>query len=205
MKLTDIVKSIFDYTVAAVFIITISPLLAAIALAIRMSVPGPIVFRQRRIGKDLRVFVIYKFRTMVEDSPDLRNPDGSALSAENDPRLTSIGRILRRNSLDELPQLFNVLHGDMSLVGPRPELPDGIASYKAHHFLRLTVKPGITGWAVIHGRNAVPAGVRRDLDVWYAEHKSLWLDLKIILKTVLIVVTREGINSTVVPHTNVRL
>ncbi len=135
-----------------------------------------------------------KFRTMAWNAPDLRNADGSTFNAEHDPRVTRIGRVLRKTSFDELPQLWNVLCGEMSLVGPRPELPDGVTGYLPGQFKRLDVLPGMTGWAVVHGRNNVPVSRRRDLDAWYAQHASFWLDLKILAKTVALVVRSKGIN-----------
>ena len=187
-------KRSLDLIAAGIILLLSSPFLFLCALAIKITSRGPIFFRQERIGKNLRRFRIVKFRTMAWNAPDLRNADGSTFNAEHDPRVTRIGRILRKTSFDELPQLWNVLWGEMSLVGPRPELPDGVTAYLPGQFRRLDVLPGMTGWAVVHGRNNVPVSQRRDLDAWYAEHASFWLDLKILAKTVALVVRSKGIN-----------
>jgi len=130
---------------------------------------------------------------MYVNSPDIRNPDGSTFNAEDDPRVTQVGRFLRRTSLDELPQLFNVLKGEMSMVGPRPDLVDALSLYRPGDMRRLTVKPGITGWAAIHGRNAVRLDQRRALDLEYVDNFSLLLDFEILLRTVKVALTREGV------------
>jgi lipopolysaccharide/colanic/teichoic acid biosynthesis glycosyltransferase len=187
-------KRFFDVTVAIVALILWAPMFGLIAVVIKLSSAGPVFFTQERIGRQGRMFQIIKFRSMVHDAPDLRNPDGSAYSADTDPRVTRLGRILRRMSLDEMPQLWNVVRGEMSLVGPRPELAEGLLSYRPADFRRLNVRPGMTGWAVVHGRNEVPIGVRRDLDVWYADHAGWVLDLKILCKTIAAVVVSKGIN-----------
>jgi len=132
----------------------------------------------------------------VHKAPDIRNSDGSTYSSDTDLRVTPLGRFLRRTSLDEMPQLWNVVRGEMSLIGPRPELAEGIRSYRPADFRRLHVRPGMTGWAVVHGRNDVPISMRRDLDTWYADHAGFLLDLKIICKTIATVVVSKGINRT---------
>ena len=151
---------------------------------------------QERIGWQGRKFRIIKFRSMVRNAPYIRNPDGSAYSSNTDLRVTRLGRILRRTSLDEIPQLWNVLRGEMSLIGPRPELAEGILSYRPADFRRLNVRPGMTGWAVVHGRNDVPISMRRELDTWYADHAGFLLDWKILCKTIATVMVSEGINRT---------
>lgn len=194
-KLNHFAKRSVDLITASILLLLSSPFLVLCALAIKFTSRGPVFFRQERIGKGQRRFRIVKFRTMIWNAPDLRNADGSTFNAEDDPRVTCIGRMLRKTSLDELPQLWNVLWGEMSLVGPRPELPDGVTAYLPAQFRRLDVRPGMTGWAVVHGRNNVPVSKRRDLDAWYAQHASFWLDLKILAKTVELVVRSRGINS----------
>jgi lipopolysaccharide/colanic/teichoic acid biosynthesis glycosyltransferase len=189
-------KRFFDLTVAIAALIVSAPMLGLIAVAIKVSSRGPVLFAQERIGWQGRTFRIIKFRSMVRDAPYIRNPDGSAFSSDTDPRVTRLGRILRRTSLDEIPQLWNVVRGEMSLIGPRPELAEGIQSYRPADFRRLNVRPGMTGWAVVHGRNDVPINMRRDLDTWYADHAGFLLDLKILCKTIATVVVREGINRT---------
>jgi undecaprenyl phosphate N,N'-diacetylbacillosamine 1-phosphate transferase len=189
-------KRFFDVTVAVAALVVLAPLFGLIAVAIKVSSPGPVLFTQERIGWQGRRFRILKFRSMVHNAPYIRNPDGSAYSADTDQRVTRLGRILRQSSLDELPQLWNVVRGEMSLIGPRPELPEGMRSYRRGDFRRLNVRPGITGWAVVHGRNGVPINMRRDLDTWYADHAGFLLDLKILCKTIVTVMVREGINRT---------
>ncbi len=189
-------KRFFDLTVAIAALVLFAPLLGLIAVAIKVSSKGPVLFRQERIGWQGRKFRILKFRSMAQNAPYIRNPDGSAFSSNTDPRVTRLGRVLRRTSLDEIPQLWNVVRGEMSLVGPRPELAEGIQSYRPADFRRLNVRPGMTGWAVVHGRNDVPIQMRRELDTWYADHADALLDLKILCMTIAIVMVRNGINRT---------
>ena len=157
-----------------------SPVLALAALAIKLEDGGPILYRQRRVGKDGIEFELVKLRTMVVGAE--RQGAGFAVN-EGDPRITRVGRILRRLSLDELPQLWNVLTGDMSLIGPRPTLAYQVERYTPRQRRRLEVKPGITGWAQVHGRARLPWDERIELDVWYVENRSPWLDLKILART----------------------
>ena len=157
-----------------------SPVLAAAAAAIKLDDSGPVFYRQRRVGRDGREFELVKLRTMVVDAE--QQGAGYAVNA-GDPRITRVGRLLRRLSIDELPQLWNVVRGDMSLIGPRPTLAYQVERYTPRQLRRLEVKPGITGWAQIHGRAALPWEERIELDVWYVENRSPWLDLKILLRT----------------------
>ena len=158
-----------------------------------MDSKGPALFRQQRVGKDGVPFTLYKFRTMYVDAPDIRNPDGSSFNAPDDPRVTQVGRFLRKTTLDELPQLINVLKGDMSIVGPRPDLPDQVRFYSERHKKRLLVKPGMAGWAWIHGRNSIPWELRRELDVEYVENYSVWLDLRILLRAIPMLLLAKGV------------
>jgi len=190
------VKRCLDIGLCLILLVLSGPLILILWIAIRITSPGPAIFRQARVGKNGRQFIMLKFRTMVQNAPDLRNPDNSTFNSDDDPRLTSIGRVLRRTSLDELPQLINVIHGEMSMVGPRPELPEGPSSYLPHQFARLAVRPGITGWAAVNGRNNVPMHIRRNMDAWYAENWSFSLDVRILWQTLRIVLHREGINAT---------
>jgi lipopolysaccharide/colanic/teichoic acid biosynthesis glycosyltransferase len=169
-----------DVTVASAALAVASPLLGLAALAIKLSDRGPVLYRQTRVGKDGADFELLKLRTMVVGAE--RQGAGYAVD-EGDPRITPVGRVLRRLSLDELPQLWNVVRGDMSVVGPRPTLRYQVERYTPHQRRRLEVKPGITGWAQVHGRATLPWEERIELDVWYAEHRSPWLDLKILAKT----------------------
>jgi lipopolysaccharide/colanic/teichoic acid biosynthesis glycosyltransferase len=165
---------------AAVGLLLASPALAAAALAVKLGDGGPVLYRQRRVGKDGVDFELLKLRTMVVGAE--RQGAGFAVD-RGDPRITRAGRVLRRLSLDELPQLWNVLRGDMSLIGPRPTLRYQVERYSERQRRRLDVKPGLTGWAQIHGRAELPWDDRIELDVWYVEHRSPWVDLKILLRT----------------------
>jgi lipopolysaccharide/colanic/teichoic acid biosynthesis glycosyltransferase len=191
MKNTSLwIKEMLDQTLGWLAVITLSPLIWLIAGLIRLESPGPAFFRQERIGQDGRPFVAYKFRSMVDNAAAM----GLGLNvAVNDTRITRVGKFLRDTSLDELPQLFNVLTGEMSLVGPRPTLAYQVAAYDAVQRRRLRVKPGITGWAQINGRNAIPWEERIRLDVWYVDHWSLGLDCTILLRTIKTWVRREGL------------
>jgi undecaprenyl phosphate N,N'-diacetylbacillosamine 1-phosphate transferase len=188
-----IVKRLIDIILSLLALFLFLPLFLFIALLIKLDSKGPALFRQTRVGKDGKPFTCYKFRTMYVNAPDIRNPDGSTFNAENDPRLTRVGRFLRKTTLDELPQFINVLKGDMSIVGPRPDLPDQVRFYSERHKKRLLVKPGMTGWAWIHGRNSIPWQLRRDLDVEYVENYSLWLDFYILLRTIPMVLLAKGV------------
>jgi lipopolysaccharide/colanic/teichoic acid biosynthesis glycosyltransferase len=157
-----------------------SPFLLGSALAIAIEDGGPVLYRQRRVGKDGEEFELLKLRTMVVGAEKMGA--GFAVN-EGDPRITKVGRVLRRLSFDELPQLWNVLRGDMSLIGPRPTLAYQVERYTARQRRRLEVRPGITGWAQVHGRAKLPWDERIELDVWYVENRSLWLDLKILART----------------------
>lgn len=181
------VKRIFDLLAAWLLIALLAPLMVAIALGVRFALGGPVFFKQARPGLGGRTFVLLKFRTMTNAL------DGSGRPLPDGERLTSFGRLLRRTSLDELPELFNVLRGDMSLVGPRPLLVEYLPLYTAEQARRHDVRPGITGWAQVNGRNAISWEEKFRLDVWYVEHSSLWLDLKILWLTVSKVLRGDGI------------
>lgn len=184
-----IVKTVLDTLFALVLIIVSSPIMMLCAIYIKIKEPDEeVLFPQERMGYKNRIFTIYKFRTMSSARQD---ENGRDLTSEE--RLTRHGRLMRKLSLDELPQLFNVLKGQMSFIGPRPLLPKYLPHYTDIENRRHEVKPGISGWAQVNGRNAVCWGERLALDVWYVDHQSLWLDLKIIFLTVLKVVKREGI------------
>ena len=157
-----------------------SPFLAASALAIKLEDRGPVLYRQQRVGQGGEEFELLKLRTMVVGA----ETKGAGLAVNRgDPRITKVGRLLRRLSLDELPQLWNVVRGEMSLIGPRPTLQYQVERYTDRQRRRLEVKPGITGWAQIHGRAKLPWEERIELDVWYVEHRSPWVDLRILLRT----------------------
>jgi lipopolysaccharide/colanic/teichoic acid biosynthesis glycosyltransferase len=187
------IKLVMDKLVAVVAILAISPLLIIIGLMIRAESSGPAVFKQKRLGYRGKGFEIYKFRTMAHNAADIRNEDGTTYNAENDPRQTKTGKLLRSTSLDELPQLLNVIRGEMSLVGPRPDLPEFLPEYNAEQIHKLDVLPGITGMAQVNGRNEIPLAKRLAYDVYYVDNFSLKLDIKIILKTVYNVMRGSGV------------
>jgi lipopolysaccharide/colanic/teichoic acid biosynthesis glycosyltransferase len=174
------VNRALDVAGASLGLALASPVLAAGALAIKLADGGPVVYRQRRVGKDGREFELFKLRTMVVGAE--QQGAGWAVN-RGDPRITRVGRLLRRLSLDEVPQLWNVVRGEMSLIGPRPTLAYQVEQYTPRQRKRLDVKPGITGWAQIHGRASLPWEDRIELDVWYVENRSPAVDLKILLRT----------------------
>jgi lipopolysaccharide/colanic/teichoic acid biosynthesis glycosyltransferase len=174
------VNRVVDTAVAGLGLVIASPFLAAAAAAIKVDDGGPVFFCQRRVGLNGEEFELVKLRTMEVGSE--HRGAGFAVN-EGDPRITRVGRLLRRLSIDEIPQLWNVVRGDMSLIGPRPTLSYQVERYTPRQRRRLEVKPGITGWAQIHGRARLPWDERIELDVWYVEHRSPWLDLKILART----------------------
>ncbi len=181
-------KRLFDLALTVPALLVLSPLLGALALLVRWQLGAPVLFRQQRPGLHGRPFILYKFRTMTED----RDAEGRLLP--DDQRLTAFGRFLRSTSLDELPELFNVLRGEMSLVGPRPLLMAYLERYTPTQRRRHEVRPGLTGWAQINGRNALDWPQRLALDVWYVDHLSFALDLRIMLITLVKMWRREGIS-----------
>jgi sugar transferase EpsL len=183
-----VIKRSVDLTVSLLALAGLGPALSLLVLLVRLSMGPPVFFRQQRAGLHGRPFTVLKFRTMME----AYGPDGRLLPDRQ--RLTRLGRLVRAFSIDELPQLWNVLRGDMSLVGPRPLLMEYLDRYSPRQRRRHEVKPGITGWAQIHGRNAVTWEQKFELDVWYVDHWSLWLDLGILLSTAWKVMRREDIS-----------
>lgn len=188
-----VVKRILDVTVATIALVCCAPLVAGIGWLIKREDGGAVFYRQWRIGHCGQPFLLLKFRTMRPNAPDIRNPDGSTFAAATDARVTRVGRLLRAASLDEVPQLWNVIAGHLSLVGPRPDLVDQIQFYGPADYERLSVKPGITGWAQINGRNNLPWRRRRELDREYVGRRGLLLDLLIIARTVPLVLRRRGV------------
>ena len=180
MSVDEVAKRALDLTGAAVGLTLSAPVLAAAAVAVRLEDDGPVFFRQERVGQDGRPFEVLKLRTMIVDA----HTQGAGYAVDKgDSRITRIGHLLRKTSIDELPQLWNVLRGEMSLVGPRPTLAYQVERYTDRQRRRLEVKPGLTGWAQINGRASLSWPERIELDVWYVEHRSLWLDLRILLRT----------------------
>src|SRR3954470_2184217 len=187
---TPVLTRAFDALTAAIALVVTSPVLAACALAIRVETPGPLIYQQRRVGKDGRPFEMLKLRTMVSGAEHI----GAGLAVnEGDPRITRTGAILRRFSLDELPNLINVLKGEMSIVGPRPTVQVQVDQYTDRQRRRLEVKPGITGWAQVNGRASLPWDERIELDVWYVDHRSLRLDARILARTIKMLATGHGL------------
>jgi lipopolysaccharide/colanic/teichoic acid biosynthesis glycosyltransferase len=180
----------FDLLIAATGLLILSPLLAIAAVAIRLGSRGPVLYRQRRVGLGGREFELLKLRTMVSGSDPVGV--GTAVTRD-DPRVTRAGRFLRRTSLDEIPNLINVLRGEMAIVGPRPTIPAQVAGYTEFQHRRHEVLPGITGWAQVQGRAGIPWDERIELDVYYVDHRSLGLDLKILTKTVWLTLTGRGL------------
>ena len=183
-------KRIFDIVVSSPALVILSPLIGLIALAVRLDDGGPVLYVQSRVGKEGRTFHCYKFRTMVVGA----EKKGLKLEvSQDDPRITSVGRFLRCWSLDELPQLFNVLKGEMSIVGPRPTVMSHIVRYTPQQRRRLEIRPGMVGWAWVHGRNRLSWPKRIEFDLWYADHWSLWLDMCILLRALPMLLRREGV------------
>jgi lipopolysaccharide/colanic/teichoic acid biosynthesis glycosyltransferase len=184
------IRRLLDILVSLSLLILAAPVLAIATIAIRLESRGSAIYRQRRIGKDGRPFDVLKLRTMVDGAEYI----GAGLAVnENDPRITRVGALLRRTSIDELPNLLNVLRGEMSLIGPRPTLPDQVASYTPRQRRRLCIKPGITGWAQVNGRTALPWSERIELDLYYIEHRRLTMDLQIVARTVAMVFRGSGL------------
>lgn len=187
-------KRLFDLIIAVLALTALSPLLVTIALLVVIDSRGPVFFRQKRIGQLERPFVLWKFRTMRHRNPDeIDQVEEGVITTARDSRITAIGRLLRAASLDELPQLYNVLQGTMSMVGPRPIMPEQMAAVPAEHKERFCVRPGITGWAQVNGRRGLDWMVQLELDCWYARHHSLSLDLRIMLSTIPTVLRGSGV------------
>jgi lipopolysaccharide/colanic/teichoic acid biosynthesis glycosyltransferase len=181
MSAYDVTKRALDVLGAALGLTLSAPVLAAAAVAVRLEDDGPVFFRQERVGQDARPFEVLKLRTMIVDA----HTQGAGYAVDKgDSRITRVGHVLRKTSVDELPQLWNVLRGEMSLVGPRPTLAYQVERYTDRQRRRLEVKPGLTGWAQVNGRASLSWPERIELDVWYVEHRSLALDLRILLRTV---------------------
>jgi lipopolysaccharide/colanic/teichoic acid biosynthesis glycosyltransferase len=181
---------ILDVALAVLAMIVLSPVLLIAAAAIKLTGPGPVLYRQRRVGLDGREFELLKLRTMVQGS----DPVGVGRVVErDDPRVTAAGRFLRRTSLDEIPNLVNVLRGEMAIVGPRPTIPAQVKDYTPRQHRRHEVRPGLTGWAQVQGRAGIPWEERIELDVEYVDHRSLALDLRILARTARLLVTGQGL------------
>jgi sugar transferase EpsL len=188
----DATKRLVDLVVSAVALVVLSPVLLVVAILVRAKLGSPVIFRQQRPGKGGRLFTVYKFRTMRDPAPGSTGADAVTTDAE---RLTPFGRTLRSTSLDELPELANVFLGQMSIVGPRPLLPEYLDRYNEEQARRHEVRPGITGWAQVNGRNALSWDERFKLDVYYVDHRSFAFDARILFKTISAVVSRQGVSA----------
>jgi lipopolysaccharide/colanic/teichoic acid biosynthesis glycosyltransferase len=185
-----VLRRLLDIVVSALGLLLASPVLALAALAVKLETRGPAIYRQRRAGREAAPFDVLKLRTMVEGAEHI----GAGLAIDaGDARVTRVGALLRRTSIDELPNLVNVLRGDMTLIGPRPTLPAQVEQYDERQRRRLAVKPGITGWAQVNGRASLPWSERIELDLYYIEHRSLALDLRILARTVAMVLGGHGL------------
>jgi exopolysaccharide biosynthesis polyprenyl glycosylphosphotransferase len=198
-NLVQTVQRITDIAVSGLLLLALLPLFIVVALLIRLDTPGPVLFVQKRVGKGGKLFSLYKFRSMVSDAESLHKAyaalnerNGPVFKIRQDPRVTRTGRFLRRFSLDELPQLINVLKGEMSLVGPRPALPNEVQQYGPVEKQRLTVTPGLTGLWQVSGRSNLTFEESVGMDLYYIEHQSIWLNFKILLRTVPAVIGGEG-------------
>ncbi len=186
-------KRTFDLIVGTLALVLVSPVLLFCAIAVWLNAGRPVLYIDTRLGLNGRPFRMLKFRSMHRNAADIRNPDGSTYNGPSDQRVTPVGRWLRKLSLDELPQLINVVRGEMSLIGPRPDIPDALNHYRENDLQRLSVKPGISGWAQVHGRNSLPWEKRRDLDLEYVQNRNIWMDIRIVLLTIPLVLIGRGI------------
>jgi exopolysaccharide biosynthesis polyprenyl glycosylphosphotransferase len=207
----QVVKRIFDLVVGSIILVLVSPLLLVVAILIRLDSPGPVIYKQPRVGKNGRIFTMFKFRSMRPDSDisihknhvtrliqqnlnpeQLSGNKNGNIKLEDDPRITRVGRFIRKHSIDEVPQLFNVLRGEMSLVGPRPDVPYAVELYKDWHKRRFECLPGMTGWWQVKGHNRVSYDEMMRMDIYYIEHMSLWMDIKILFLTPMEVIFGKG-------------
>lgn len=188
-KMEKSLKRTFDILVSLLTLVVLSPVFAVISIVIKAGSKGPVIFKQERVGKDGKPFVFYKFRTMKLDA----DPFGQSPSSGDDPRLVKMGKFLREYSLDELPQFFNVLKGDMGIVGPRPLYVSQITELSDYHKKRLLVRPGVTGFSQVYSRSELTSESSLDLEVEYVEKQSFWLDIKIIFLTFGVVIGKKGV------------
>jgi lipopolysaccharide/colanic/teichoic acid biosynthesis glycosyltransferase len=187
---SDAARRAFDVAAAGLALAVTAPVLLAAMVAIRLESPGHPIYRQRRVGRDGAQFDVLKLRTMVTGAEAMGA--GMAVS-EGDARITRVGSVLRRSSIDELPNLVNVLRGEMAIIGPRPTIPVQVAQYTQRQRRRLALRPGITGWAQVHGRTSLPWSERIELDLWYVDHRSWRVDLRILARTARMVVAGDGL------------
>ena len=187
------VKRVLDLILSIIGVIILIPVWIIVPVLIKINDGGPVLYLAPRIGKNSKKILMYKFRSMKVENEDIRNADGSTYNSEDDPRVTKVGRVLRTTSIDELPQLFNVLKGEMSIVGPRAGTWDMLETYKPDEIDKMKVRPGITGYCQAYYRNSLPARDKRVMDAWYANHVSFGLDMKIFLKTIFAVLKKDNL------------
>lgn len=186
-------KRMFDLVLAIIALPFWLSILIIIGPMIYFQDKGSIFYNAPRLGKDGKTFKMYKFRSMKMNAPDIRNEDGSTFNAEDDPRLTNIGKFIRKTSLDETPQLLNIIKGDMSIIGPRPDLPEHMDLYEGDEVRKLEIRPGVTGYNQAYFRNTVPWKERIKNDIYYIDNLTIWMDIKVFFKTVLTVIKREAV------------
>ena len=189
----NIFKRVFDLVLAIIALPFWLILLAVFGPLIFFQDKGSVFYNAPRLGKDGKIFNMYKFRSMKMNAPDIRNEDGSTFNAEDDPRLTKIGKFIRITSIDETPQLFNIIKGDMSIIGPRPDLPEHMELYEENEARKLEIGPGVTGYNQAYFRNTIPWKERIKNDIYYIDHLTMWMDIKVFLKTVILVLKRKDV------------
>lgn len=186
-------KRVFDLVLAIIALPFWLIILVVVGPIIYFQDKGSIFYNAPRLGKDGNIFKMYKFRSMKMNAPDLRNEDGSTFNAEDDPRLTKIGKFIRKTSFDETPQLLNIIKGDMSIIGPRPDLPEHMELYEGNEARKLEIRPGVTGYNQAYFRNTVPWKERIKNDIYYIDHLTMWMDIKVFIKTAVSVLKREDV------------
>lgn len=189
----NFLKRIFDLVLAIIALPFWMIILVIVGPMIYFQDKGSIFYNAPRLGKDGKIFKMYKLRSMKMNAPDLRNEDGSTFNAEDDPRLTKIGKFIRKTSLDETPQLLNIIKGDMSIIGPRPDLPEHMELYEGNEARKLEIRPGVTGYNQAYFRNTVPWKERIKNDIYYIDHLTMWMDIKVFFKTAVSVLKREDV------------
>lgn len=188
-----VVKRVADFLIGLAALPFLLAIIAVVGIAIKLEDGGPVFYRAKRIGKNSKIFDMYKFRSMIVNAPNWTNPDGSTYNAPDDERVTKVGRFIRRTSIDELPQFLNLLRGNMSLIGPRASGAGAIGTYQPDEMAKMDVLPGITGYTQAYYRNSISVREKRLYDAWYAQNVTLWMDVKIFFKTVETVLKRENV------------
>lgn len=189
----SLIKRIFDLLFAIIALPLWFILFISIGPIIYIQDKGSIFYNAPRLGKNGKIFKMYKFRTMRMNAPDIRNKDGSTFNAEDDPRLTKIGKFIRKTSIDETPQILNIIKGDMSIIGPRPDLPEHLELYEGNEIRKLEIRPGVTGYNQAYFRNTIPWKERIINDIYYIDHLTWWMDIRVLFKTIITVFKRENV------------